>query len=168
MVTLLFLAGLFGLGITVYLVSILTVLAAFYLWRWIFKRYIAAGNIKKMAGWMASLFAVPLIYLGLTILFLFVLPYGSSKSFDKKQWQADEHKRYQMADDLVKSKILIGKDAQTVKQLLGEATWKDKPSEEWTYDMGMGHGGLGFEFHNLIVKFNRGRVTAVSHEKISE
>lgn len=68
-----------------------------------------------------------------------------------------------MANSIIDSKILIRKDTNQVKQILGKPTLQNDFTKEWIYDMGMGGGGLGFLFHNLIFKFNSYRVTAVLH-----
>ena len=73
-----------------------------------------------------------------------------------------------MGDDIVKSKILIGKDSNQVKQLLGQPTWQDSLNTSWTYDMGMGGGGLGFLFHNLSVQFDKAKVVKVGHIRIKD
>ena len=168
MVTLLYIPGIFGLSLDAYLILLATGIITFYVWKSFFRKYIAAGNTKTMAAWLATLFASPIVYLGLIILFLFVLPNESSKYFDQLEWQNDLHTRYKMADDIIGSEMLIGKDATAVKQLLGEPTWNDKPSQQWTYDMGMGKGGLGFMFHNLVVKFDHQKVISVTYEKIQD
>lgn len=168
MVTILYIPGLFGFSIKDYLILLIVGLSTYYLWKWLFKRNITAGHTRKMAAWLATLFASPIIYLGFIILFLFVLPYESNKSFVKSEWATGSHSRYEMADDIIGSETLIGKDAGGVRQILGEPTWKDKPSQQWTYEMGMGSGGFGFMFHNLIVQFDHDKVASVNHEKIQD
>jgi hypothetical protein len=74
-----------------------------------------------------------------------------------------------MAGNIIKSKILIGKDTSQVKQMLGEPTWTNARTQNWTYDMGTGGGGLGFLFHNLDLKLdNKGKVTSVEHIEIPD
>ena len=73
-----------------------------------------------------------------------------------------------MGDDIVKKNILIGKDTNQVKQLLGQPTWQDSLNTSWTYDMGMGGGGLGFLFHNLSVQFDKAKVVKVDHIRIKD
>ena len=72
-----------------------------------------------------------------------------------------------MGDDIVKSKILLGKDTNQVKQLLGKPTWQDSINISWTYDMGFG-GGFGFLFHNLEINFDKNKVAKVDHIRIKD
>jgi len=72
-----------------------------------------------------------------------------------------------MGDDIVKSKILLGKDTNQVKQLLGQPTWQDSLNVSWTYDMGFG-GGFGFLFHNLSINFDKNKVVKVEHSRIQD
>ncbi len=73
-----------------------------------------------------------------------------------------------MGNNIIESKMLIGKDTNQVKQMLGEPTRIGGPTLQWTYDMGMGGGGLGFMFHNLHIKFKDQKVVSVEHGKIRD
>ena len=73
-----------------------------------------------------------------------------------------------MANNIIKSKMLIGNDTNQIKQMLGEPTRSAGTTVQWTYDMGMGGGGLGFIFHSLLVKFKNQKVFSVEHGKISD
>lgn len=105
---------------------------------------------------------------------MFGMTYTPIKDFDKTQWLTDKESRFQMAGDIINSKMLVGKDTNQVKQILGEptwgsnSTWRPDTTNTWTYDRGMGGGGLGFMFHNLVIKFDTGKVGAVDHAKIRD
>ena len=73
-----------------------------------------------------------------------------------------------MALDLIDSKLLMGKDTNQVKQLLGDPTFGMNNENSYIYDMGFGGGGLGFMFHHLIVKFESNKVVSVEHAKIRD
>ena len=98
-----------------------------------------------------------------------------AKDFDQSQWQTDKVGRFQMAGDIIKSKMLIGRDTNQVKQLLGDPTWRsdstyqEELKNSWFYDMGMGAGGLGVVFHTLSMKFdNNKKVVAIKHSKMQD
>ncbi len=64
--------------------------------------------------------------------------------------------------------MLMGKDTNQVKQILGEAASGSNISQKRTYDMGSG-GGFGFLFHRLNLKFDdNGKVISVEHETIND
>ena len=81
---------------------------------------------------------------------------------------SNPHDRYQMADDIISDKILIGKNSNQVKQLLGKSNLVRATPKQWEYDMGMGGGGLGFTFHKLAVTFNQDTVATVSWVRIDD
>lgn len=164
----------FGLSIEVYFILLIIAIPTFFFWRWLLKKYIKVDRTRKIATWTATLIGTPIIYVGLIMLFMFGMTYTPSKDFDKSQWLSDKEGRFQMAGDIISSKMLLGKDTNHVKQILGEPTWgsdsiwKHDTVNTWTYDMGMGGGGLGFLFHYLIIKFDKEKVVAVEHSKIRD
>jgi hypothetical protein len=168
MTILLYLPAFFGLSIEVYFILATIGSITFFFWRWLFKKYIENESRRKTATWLATLFITPIIYAGLITVFIYGLSYEPSLDFDQSQWTTDREGRYQMANDLIDSKILIGKDTNQVKQTLGDPTWHNVVNKEWIYNMGMGGGGLGFMFHNLVVKFSNGKVATVRHEQIRD
>ena len=99
---------------------------------------------------------------------MFWITYTPSKDFDKAEWLKDREGRFQMAGDIIESKMLLGKDTSQVKQILGDPTRGMKNDNNFGYDMGFGGGGLGFMFHHLIVKFDNNKVVSVEHAKIRD
>lgn len=163
-----------GLSIEVYFILLIIAIPTFFFWRWLLKKYIKVDRTRKIATWSATLIVTPIIYVGLIMFFMFGMTYTPSKHFDKSQWLSDKEGRFQMAGDIISSNMLLGKDTNQVKQILGEPTWgsdsiwRHDTVNTWAYDMGMGGGGLGFLFHNLIIKFDKEKVVAVEHAKISD
>ncbi|MDB6151547.1 MAG: hypothetical protein JWQ44_2995 [Chthoniobacter sp.] len=159
----------FELSIEVYFILLFIAVPTFFFWKWLLKKYIKVDHTRKIFTWFATLVLTPIIYIGLISLLMFGMTYTPSKDFDKSQWLADKEGRFQMAGDIIKSKILIGKDTNQVKQLLGAPTWVGDTTYVWTYDMGFGGGGLGFLFHHLNLKLdNESKVTSVEHVKIRD
>ena len=164
--TLLDIPVIFGLSIEVYFILLIIAIPTFFFWRWLLKKYIKVDRTRKIATWSATLIGTPIIYVGLIILFFFGMTYTPSKDFEKSEWLTDKEGRFQMADDIIESKMLIGKDTTLVKQILGEPTWGGDTTKVWSYDMGFGGGGLGFLFHQLNLKLDsKGKVTSVEHVK---
>jgi hypothetical protein len=159
----------FGLSLEVYFILFSIFIPTFFFWKWILKKYIKVAKTRKIATWLATLVVTPFIYLGLIILFIFLMSYTPSKKFDKPQWLADKEERFQMADDIIESKMLIGKDTNQVKQILGEPPWRDTTANKWTFDLGCGGGGFGFLFHYLDLHLDKKSVvTSVKHIKIRD
>ena len=159
---------LFGLSIGVYIICLIVAITTFYFCIWLLKNFVKAERTRKLTALTIAVVATPLIYLGLIRLLLFWITYTPSKGFDKSEWLTEKQERFQMADDIIKTKMLISKDTNQVKQILGDPTWNGDTAQVWSYDMGMGGGGLGFMFNNLIIKFDNNKVVAVQHSKIRD
>ena len=166
--TLLDIPVIFGLSIEVYIVYLIIAVTTFFFCKWLFKKFIKTERTRKLTALTIALVGTPLIYLGLIRLLMFWITYTPSKDFDKSQWLIDKEGRFQMAGDIIKSKMLISRDTTEVKQILGDPTWRQNTINAWTYDMGMGGGGLGFLFHSLVVKFDNNRVVAVEHAEVRD
>src|SRR5215217_3124358 len=108
--TLLGIPELFGLSIEVYVICFIIALVTFFICKRLLKRFIKADNPRKFTTWAVTLIATPLIYLGLVRLLMFSMTYTPSRNFDKSAWLTDREGRFEMAGDIIKSKILIGKD----------------------------------------------------------
>ena len=166
--TLLDIPEIFGLSIEVYIICFLIALVTFFICKRLLKRFIRKDSTRKLATWTITLVATPLIYLTLIRLLMFWITYTPSRDFDKLQWLSDKEGRFQMAGDIIDSRMLIGKDTSQVKQILGDPTWGMNNDSTYGYDMGFSGGGLGFMFHHLVVKFERNKVVSVEHAKIRD
>lgn len=172
--TLLDMPVIFGLSIEVYFILLIIAIPTFLFSRWLLKKYIKSDRTRKIATWSATFIGTPIIYVGLIMFYMFGLTYTPRRDFDKSKWLTDREGRFQMAGDIISSKMLVSKDTNQVKQMLGEPTWGSDSKwrldtiNTWTYDMGMGGGGLGFLFHYLIIKFDKENVVAVEHSKIRD
>ncbi len=158
---------LFGLSIEVYLICIIIAVTTFFFCKWLLKKFVKT-EIRKFTALTIAIVATPLIYLGLIRLLIFWITYTPSKDFEKSQWLTHKEERFQMAGDIIKSKMLVGKDTTEIKQILGDPTWRQDTMNAWTYDMGMGGGGLGFLFHSPVIKFDNNHVVAVEHSEVRD
>jgi hypothetical protein len=158
----------FGLSIEVYFILLLISIPTYFFWRWAFKKRIADKSKRNISALVSTIILTPIIYLGFIGIFIYLISREPSSDFHKSKWLTDREGRFAMGDDIVKSKILLGKDTNQVKQLLGQPTWQDSLNISWTYDMGMGGGGLGFLFHNLSVQFDKAKVVKVDHIRIKD
>jgi hypothetical protein len=158
-----------GFSIEVYLILLLISIPTFLFWRWAFKKTIRVDRRRIIFAWVATIIVTPVIYVGLITLFMIGLFYTPSKDFDRSLWRTDREGRFQMANDIIKSKMLIGKDTAQIKQLLGNPTWGGDSTNEWNYDMGFGGGGLGFLYHRLNLKLDTNKlVLSVEHIELRD
>ena len=141
----------------------------FFFMQWIFRKIIFGAAKQKIATWAATIVSSFLIYFGLIYAFLFFISRETSSDFDKSKWLVgDKESRFEMVDDIVDRKILIGKDTNQVKELLGKATSQDSSNQRWTYFVGTGGGGFGFLFHELFINFDKNKVISVAHSRIED
>lgn len=165
---------LFGHSIEVYLIQIVIAIPLFFSWKRIFKNKLKANSTRRIITWAATIISTPIIYTGFIWLFIYGITYSPSKSFNKASWLTHKSTRYEMAGDLIYSKQLIGLDTIQVKEILGVPTSinvidsSGNHIRNWSYDMGSGGGGLGFLFHNLLVKFENEKVVTVEHIELKD
>ncbi|MFT3911649.1 MAG: hypothetical protein QM737_19660 [Ferruginibacter sp.] len=113
--------------------------------------------MRKVFIWGFILSVAAIIY------FKFIA--GTGIAFDKSRWSSQISKRFEMADDIIDSEMLIGKDTNQVKEMLGEPAWRISFSNQWNYHMGWEVAGLGALVHNLFLTFEDGKVKKVVDAK---
>ncbi len=155
-------------SIEVYFILFIIGILPYFFWRWLYKKYIKDKQKQKVAIWVSTIIITPIIYIGLIYIYIIYITSEPSRDFDKTKWMADKQGRFKMGDHIVKSKILINKDTNEVKQMLGSPTIQDSLNLHWTYNMGVGGGGLGFLFHDLSIQFNNNKVTTVLHNRVDD
>jgi len=173
-VILLYIPVLFGYSIEVYFIHIAIAVPLFFIWKRILRNKLQDTTTRKIIAWAATIVTTPIIYAGLMVLFIYYLTYTPKRHFDKSSWLRLKSERFEMAEDLINSKQLIGKDTFQLKQLLGNPSMVYESSsngdhlKSWSYDMGSGGGGLGFLFHDLSVKLKDDKVVKVEHIEIKD
>ena len=102
--------------------------------------------------------------MGIIIIWVFSISYHPSNNFDRKKWFADEEKRYELSEDIIDSKLLIGKTKAEVRQILGNEENTDK-SDHWTYYLGFKPGLFSIDPDVLTIDFENGKaIYAGQHE----
>lgn len=110
------------------------------------------------------LFAI--IFFILLYFFYFLKPDFSSKVYNQKEWNNNPNIRLQMANNIIESKMLIGKDSIQILNELGK--YHNEPiKNEWKYLLGY-KGYLRAEFYFLTISFNNGKVNKVDIETVEE
>ena len=157
--TLIIIPSIFGVSLKVYLILIILAIAIFHIWRWIFKKFIKNTNIQKSAIWFATLITTPLVYYFSVILLFSILCYYPSNKFEKEKWIMDKEHRYELSDDIIENKLLIGKSKLQVIEIVG----LDSNCEEndlLNYYIGFA-SCLGIDTSVLQITFKDGKVVEV-------
>lgn len=144
MITFLYIPELFGISIEVYFILFIIAIPTFLFWKWLLKKYIKPIKERKIATWFATIIITPILYVGLIILFIFLSTYTPNEDFDKSNWLTLREGRFQMVNEIIKSKMLIGNDTNQLKQKLGE------PYLERQYPMDLRYGYGGRHLWNFL------------------
>jgi hypothetical protein len=160
MMTLLYIPSIFGVSLEVYFILIILGVPIFLISRWLLKKLIKVEKTRKIATWIVTLIATPLVYIGLIMLWLFAIAYHPNHDFDKQKWSADKEKRYELSDDIINSKMLIGKTKAEVRQILGEEGNADQ-SDFWNYYIGFEPSFANIDPDYLVIEFKQGKVIKV-------
>ena len=106
------------------------------------------------------------IFIIIVYTFYYLKPDFYSKAYNRKEWNNNPSARAQMANNLIESKILIGKDSIQILYELGK--YHNEPNRnEWKYLLGY-KGYLRAEFYFLSISFNNGKVDDVKIKTIKE
>ncbi len=154
----------FGLSIEVYFILIILGIPTFFFWRWVFKKYIKVDRTRKVLTWLATIILTPCIYVGLILLVFFSISYYSKHDFDRQKWFADKDKRYELSNDIIESKMLIGKSKSQVRQLLGGEDNSDSLNV-WTFGLGIRPELFNIDDSYLQVEFKDDKVVNVEQHK---
>jgi hypothetical protein len=143
-----------------YYIMLILGIPIFFIWQWLFKKFIKVDQTRKITTWVVTICSTPIIYVGLIMLFLFSVSYHPSYEFDKERWAANKEKRYQLSEHIIESKMLIGKTKAEVKQILGDADHSDDLNN-WDYHLGFRPALFSIDIDILDIEFKEGKVVKV-------
>jgi len=156
------------LPILVYLKILIAFIAVIIFCRWLAKRMIKAGKSKAYTNNTKTLIYSGFAYVAFVWLVYNVITFEKQTKFNRDKWMAERNERHEMADDLIQSGIIAGKDSNKVKALIGEPDLRNVTSQIWNYNMGEGGGGFGFRMHHLVVEFTADSVSNIWHQGITD
>jgi hypothetical protein len=158
------LPSLFGISIDVYFILIVISIPTYYICRWLLKKCIQVDKTRKIATWTTTLIATPIVYFGLVLLWLISISYYPTSDFDKQKWFANKESRYEISEDIIESKMLIGKTKLEVRELLGDEGNKEE-SDHWDYYLGFRPGFAIMDPDILDIEFKDGKVFKVGQHE---
>ena len=165
----------FGLSIEVYFILFVLGVINYFFFRWLFTAIIKVDAVTRQGvTWILTVAGTPVLYVALFLLFFKAMSYTPSLDFEAELWATQTHKRFQMAEDLIDSEILLGKDTTQVKAVLGDpgrygrCVWKKDSVNTWSYSMGAGGGLFGFLSHELALRFDQNKVVQAEHLEIND
>ena len=143
---------LIGIGIGVFFIS-----------RRILRKLVTRVSTRRLLTWLATVLLTPLLFAGLIWVIIFLWTYYPNRDFTQKDWQDNQYKRYEYAENIIKSRILIGRSKKQVEQLLG-GEQNTNESDNWKYDLGNKPDflAIGGGEYTLFVYFEKGKVVKVN------
>ncbi|MES2112691.1 MAG: hypothetical protein V4577_28310 [Bacteroidota bacterium] len=152
------------MGIEVFIITGILGIPVFFLW----KRAFSKSRIRQIAKyfWVAilTLITSSLLYVGIIVAFFAIEQYYPDRQFDAKGWQQRKDERYEYSEDIIESKMLIGKSKGQVRKLLADESNADS-TDSWTYGLGFRPEYFNIDPDWLEVIFKKGRVIKVIQHK---
>ncbi len=149
-----------GISIEVFFILLILGFPVYFVGRRLYKK---ARN-RKVFTWLTVIIATPIIYF-----FLAYLVFASAESyphnnFDKRGWSENKEERYQYAEDIINSKILIGKTKKEVIGILGDEN-NPADSDEWYYDLGFRPEIGNIDPDSMVITYKDGKVIKVEQHQ---
>jgi amino acid transporter len=153
--------SIFGIGTDAYLIVLCICVPLFFVWRRIFKK-IKNQNKRIVVTWLITLLSAPIAYI-LIFAAIFLIPmYYPNRNFDKVKWMNNKDTRYEYANNIINSKMLIGKSPAEVERLLGTDHFNEQYGG-WFYDLGFTPGSIDPD--SIEIDFKNGKVAnVIRHE----
>ena len=129
---------------------------------------------RKWLNILVSLVLTPVVYFYIFYPFVNIFAsYHHQKYFNETTWKTKAALRYEMSDDLINKKFLIGKTKQEVQSVLGETEWlgwddnkKEHTNSIWNYNLGIEPGAFNDMQECLKLTFENEKVIAIEQYQI--
>ena len=109
------------MSIEVPIIILIISVPTFFLSKYIFKILnFGDDRNRKIIAIVPTIILSPLIYVGMFYLWIFSVSYYPKNDFNKHKWETNTEKRYEMSNDIIESKMLIGKGKEEITEILGQ------------------------------------------------
>lgn len=124
---------------------------------------------RKWLTVLVSLVLTPIVYFYLFYPMLNIFSsYHHEKYFDAEAWEEKPQLRFEMANQILTDSILVGKNKNEIKTLLGKPEWfgwdeamKANSEEKWNYNMGFVPGAFNTMQECIELQFTNSTVESV-------
>ncbi|MEM6516236.1 MAG: hypothetical protein AAF688_08635 [Bacteroidota bacterium] len=122
---------------------------------------------RKWLSILVSLAITPFVYFyALYPMINIFTNYHHQKYFTTERWHDNPALRYEISDNMIASKILMGKSKKEIQALLGKPEWlswndslKAPDKNKWNYAMGIEPGALNEDKECIEIIFKKESVT---------
>ena len=142
------------------LIQLILLIPSFYLYRWVLRKTKLTA-VKTYSYVFTILFPIILSWLFITINTKYIAPWIRSEKFHSQTWKSNDRHRYRMINDILESKILIGKTKEEVISLLGNNTEEGPCTDCIGYSTYEPDQGFSIDHEVLEINFEQNRVTSV-------
>ncbi|MDJ0645714.1 MAG: hypothetical protein QNJ57_06960 [Flavobacteriaceae bacterium] len=124
------------------------------------KLKIGNSDSRNYIAIIPTLIISPILYLGLILIWMFSASYYPRENFDKIKWHFNNEERFKMSEDIIESKILIGKNKEEIINLLG-SDYTTSNESHISYYLGHVPGFFNIDPDVLTIYFEEGSVIKV-------
>jgi hypothetical protein len=143
------------------IIILILAIPTYFICKWIMKRLkVGTEKNRKFTALIPTVILSPVIYVGLVMIWIFSVSYYPTNDFDKSEWNSNIEKRYKMSEDIIASKMLIGKTQEEVIQTLG-ANFSSNNENRITYELGFVPGLFNIDPDYMEIKLENGKVISV-------
>ena len=153
------------MSIEVPIIILILAIPTYFLSKWVLKK-MKLGNNKnrKFIAIISALILSPIIYAGVIYLWMFSVSYYPSNDFNKQKWEANTEERYKMSENIIESKMLIGKTKEEITDLLGQDFYS-YDEKHIAFELGFVPGLFNIDIDVLDIYFENGKVTKVEQHR---
>lgn len=129
---------------------------------------------RKWLTILVSLALTPLAYFYMLYPMINIFTnYHHQKRFSVERWHEKPSFRYEMSDDMMASKMLIGKSERAIDSLLGAAEWltykhnlKSHDTHKWNYGLGVEPGAFNRYKECMELIFRNDTLSSMSQYQV--
>lgn len=133
-------------------------------WHRALRKKIGHNFVAALAAMLLTAVSISVVYVVVASAFFAMATYYPDDDFDRLRWLAEKEKRFELSEDLIESRMLIGKTKAEVKQLLGDEG-NEEQSNYWQYYLGYRPTIMGIDPDVLDIYFEDGKVTRVEQHQ---
>ena len=147
--------------IIVFIIAIPT----YFICKWVLRKLkVGTEKNRRFVALIPTIIISPLIYVGLIMIWIFSISYYPTSDFDQTEWNSNIEERYRMSEDIIESKMLIGKTHTEVIEILG-TDFSSNSDTRITYELGHVPGLFNIDPDYLEIKLKNGIVVIVNQYK---
>ncbi|WP_108425414.1 hypothetical protein [Flagellimonas amoyensis] len=144
------------------IIILILAIPSYFVCSWIIRKFkIGHERNSRQIAIVSALLLSPFVYVALIIIWVFSASYYTSNDFDKIEWDSNVEERYRMAEDIIDSKMLIGKTKSDVIQILG-SEYSISNENHLSYELGIKPGLFNIDPDYLDIKFENEVVLSVN------